>query len=240
MDDSVSEHELQETKDDNGEIIERWFLWHTGEGFNKSGPIDRIYLRNLKDGQYLFGDGIRGKIPPTGVDNIRITYFIGGGTQGNVKAKEIKVLKNFIPFVDSVINPLPAEGGMDSETTDRLLMRGSRLLRNRNRAITVTDYESLIYDSFPSIAKVKCLGGIDLSGKSDPAHIMIAIIPSSLEDKPLPSLALINDVKRYLATRSSKLISNFTIEVVPPVYVATSITGDIYPSNAIFSRGSPK
>ena len=66
----------------------------------------------IDKGTYKFGNGLQGKIPPKGTDNITITYFEGGGSQGNVESKEIKVLKSFVPVIHSVINPLPAKGGI--------------------------------------------------------------------------------------------------------------------------------
>lgn len=228
----ISQEEIQQTKDSNGNIIDSWVLWRKAEDFRRSGPNDRVFVHNTIDKKYVFGDGIRGKIPPTGVDNIQITYFIGGGIQGNVNAKEIRTLKDFVPYVDSVLNPLPADGGIDRETTDSLLVRGSEVLRNRNRAVSALDYESLIHGAFPSLAKIKCSSGIDSDGKLRSGHITIVIIPSSSEERPIPTIALINNVKEYLLRYSAQmLMKDLSIKVIPPVYVTTSITADIYPAD---------
>jgi hypothetical protein len=233
---SISQEEIQQTKDSKGDIIETWVLWHKADELSKSGPNDRIFVRSTKDNRYIFGDGIKGKIPPSGADNIQITYFVGGGVQGNVKAREIKTLKDFVPYVDSVINPLPAEGGIDRETTDSLLIRGPQILRNRNRAVTALDYESLVHGRFPSLARVKCLSGIDSDGRFSPGNITTVIIPSSSEDRPLPTIALINNVKEFLRTCSAQMpMKDLAVKVIPPIYVTTSIAADIYPTDPEFA-----
>lgn len=95
-----------------------------------------------------FGDGIRGKIPPSGVDNIRVIYRIGANSNGNVGANTIVVNKSGVPFVNRVFNPRQAAGytikeGSTEEDLARLKIEGPASIRTLGRAITPEDIEFL-------------------------------------------------------------------------------------------------
>jgi len=49
--------------------------WTKVEDFRVSGPEDRHYTVNFASGRVTFGNGINGKIPPKGMDNITVSYF---------------------------------------------------------------------------------------------------------------------------------------------------------------------
>jgi hypothetical protein len=86
-----------------------WVRWHEVADFYESGPRDRHYVLNHITGQVRFGDGVRGLVPPGGVNNIRMAlYRSGGGQAGNKPAGTIVQMKTTIPYVEKVTNYLPA------------------------------------------------------------------------------------------------------------------------------------
>jgi len=88
-----------------------WVTWQGVPDFYRSGPTDRHYSLNRQTGIITFGDGQRGRVPPVGLNNIRITYATGGGRSGNRAAQTVSELKTTIPYVDRVLNWEAAGGG---------------------------------------------------------------------------------------------------------------------------------
>src|SRR5690606_4326675 len=80
-----------------------------------------------------FGDGVTGKLPLTGVDNIRATYRIGGGAQTNVGQGTINTLQSTLAGVVSVTNIVPATGGLDPETIEEARVMAPLFHRTSHR-----------------------------------------------------------------------------------------------------------
>ena len=89
------------------------------------------------------GERQYGSIPPRGAEIRMRSYRIGGGRKGNVKKGALRILKSSLPYVTSVINYSPASGGSDSESLQQAVLRVPNMLRNRDRAVTKEDFESL-------------------------------------------------------------------------------------------------
>jgi len=56
--------------------------WKRIINIDSSGPDDQIYTLDRETGSVRFGDGVHGKIPPTG-SSVRAEYRYGGGSKGN-------------------------------------------------------------------------------------------------------------------------------------------------------------
>lgn len=93
--------------------------------------------------QVLFGDGINGKVPDTGLD-ISIGYYTSSGLGGNVAANTITEIIDTITapvgISVSVTNGNPASGGADQEGLIKLQRNIPISLRTRYRAVTRQDY----------------------------------------------------------------------------------------------------
>jgi hypothetical protein len=98
----------------------------------------------------LFGDGITGKIVPTGAQVV-VTYRVGGGAKGNVTAR---ALSGTLPATRTdpsgttsvslpVTNTNPASGGQDRESDSSIKFFAPAFLKTNDRAITATDYRAL-------------------------------------------------------------------------------------------------
>jgi hypothetical protein len=98
----------------------------------------------------VLGNGINGLVPPAGTI-ITATYRIGGGKLGNVGANAIT--DQFSPVVGiSVNSSTVAVGGSDAEALSSIKANAPTLRRTQDRAVTLTDYESLI-SAFPGVVK---------------------------------------------------------------------------------------
>ncbi|MEL6820919.1 MAG: hypothetical protein AAFP70_04085 [Calditrichota bacterium] len=65
----------------------------------------------------MTGNGVNGARLPSGNENIRASYRSGSGAKGNLGAKELIILTNRPAGIKSVLNPVPATGGTNREST---------------------------------------------------------------------------------------------------------------------------
>ena len=113
-------------------------------------------------------------------------------------------------------------GGKAAENGQHMRTRVSERLRHKQRALTPTDYESLILEQFPEIYKVKCFANTrsDQPDRLCPGHLLIVPLPylaldGHLHQKPLLSGHLIHEVREYMQTLASPFV---TISVENPLY----------------------
>jgi hypothetical protein len=214
--------------DDKGNLTGFWVRWSSIEGIVNASAADRCYEIDNVAGTVTFGDGIYGKIPPTGADNIKANYRRGGGKGGNLSAFLVKDLKTSLPFLDSAFNPLAAGGGTDTETIERLMKRGPCLLKHRSRAVTLDDFEQLAFQAAGGIARVKCLANLDDRREPREGWVTVIVIPQTEEEKPQLSLQLKRKVEKYLQQRASyPLVDNDYLRVIGPVYAGVSVQAEV-------------
>ncbi len=122
-----------------------------------SGPLARDYTTQSDEHdqtEVLTGDDLYGRIPPVGLNNVRASYRVGGGTAGNVPAGAITEIVTVIPLLASVTNPLPAAGGAEHESIEHGVRFGPASFRSGMRAVTLSDYVSLAHQA-GGVAKVR-------------------------------------------------------------------------------------
>ena len=202
---------------DSGE----WAAWELREDFTGSTALDRHYTLDLAGGSVEFGPAIReaeggwtqyGAIPPKGAVLRFTRYRHGGGRAGNVRAHTLTVLKSAIPGVDTVTNPQPATGGVDTERLEHARARASMEIRSRYRAVTAEDFEYLATEASPRVARAVCIAPAD---GPVAVHVMPRVHPADrlLEHAELqPDDELLREVQEYLEER--RLIGT-TVDLVP-------------------------
>jgi hypothetical protein len=175
-----------------------WVRWHEVENFFDSQPGSRHYLCDPIKGELTFGDGRKGWVPPVARDSIKCEYRLGGGVAGNVGANTLTVLKQSIAFVQNVTNPFAAQGGADPESIEEAKRRGTFAIKNRDRAITAEDYESLALAASRRVARAKCVQASDGS-------ISLLLVPKAErgngDARTVPSRDLIDRVASYIDKR---------------------------------------
>ncbi|MDQ1354974.1 MAG: hypothetical protein QG657_5283 [Acidobacteriota bacterium] len=220
------------TRDENGIITEIRVRWHEVGNFYASGPRGRHYVVEHCPGKILFGDGVRGLIPPLGRDNIRCSiYRIGGGVTGNLDPGKVAQLKVSLAHIDSVTNVLPAGGGVDTETLEEIKTRGPFMLKHRERAVTVEDFEWLVKEAPGNIARSKC---IPVKDWAPDRTVTVIIVPDLEVPKPYPSPDLIRQVEYFLYERTLGTICSppvSRVNVTGPGYIEISTEADIVPQN---------
>ena len=211
---------------------EIWVRWHEVKHFWYSDPNSRHYVIDRAKGTITFGDGKRGMIPQAGRNNIQARfYWHGGGVRGNVEAEQLIKMRKAIPYIESVTNPVPSEGGTDVESLDLVKVRGPRSIRHRNRAVTLTDYEWIVQEASLKIAKVKGLDVATPQKQFKPGWVTIMIVPHSSDAKPLPSVELIEEVSAYVARKApsclTEMIPMKQIHLIPPNYLRVDVAVDV-------------
>jgi hypothetical protein len=206
-----------------------WVRWHSQPHFYRSRAQDRHYLVERARGVFRF-PGVDGFIPPAGAP-IVVSYVTGGGVQGNVPAGAVRELRSGIGFVQSVSNPLAASGGAAAE-----LLRGTRdrcvqQPRNRDRAVSVEDFEWLAMSASAEVARARALPLEGPAGHGQRGFVGIVVVPSSLEAMPQPSPELCRTVIAALAQRAPAGIAD-GIRIITPSYVPVSVRAEIVPLSA--------
>jgi predicted phage baseplate assembly protein len=213
-----------------------WQEWREVGSFAHSGPDDRHIVLDHVSGAVLFGPAIRerdgslryyGSVPPKAAP-IRVPeYRTGGGQRGNVARDQLQVQRDPVPFVSSVTNRRAAAGGVDGESVADASVRGPLLLRTRDRAVTVEDYEYLAREAAPDAARVRCVPVTD-----DPGAVRLLVVPAVTDavdlqfaelkpaDDTLARIAGYLDERRCLGSR---------VSVEPPFYQGVTIVTRLRP-----------
>jgi predicted phage baseplate assembly protein len=210
-------------------VTEVWVRWEQRENLFFSDPEDRHYMIERTRGRVIFGDGVRGRVPPAGADNIRAQrYTSGGGVIGNVPAGALNQLLSGVP-AQGVTNPRAAEGGADSETLDAVQMRAPLVLVDRNQALSLADYEALAREASPAVAVARALPTTHASGRPAPGWVKLIIQPHSHDPQPQPSFGLRRRVLDYLLARIPASMGG-QLTVVGPDYLPVGVEVIVAPA----------
>jgi predicted phage baseplate assembly protein len=138
------------------------------------GPKDRNFITQTDDNAVttvIFGDGVQGAAPPTGVGNVQATYRAGIGSPGIVDAGQITLLTTKPLGVTAVNNPLDASGGADADQIDQARVNVPVATLSLDRLVSVQDYADFSR-TFAGIGKA---ASVRLSnGMSELVYVTIA------------------------------------------------------------------
>jgi hypothetical protein len=229
--------------------------WSRVDNFINSLASDRHFVVSFNDDGWGFvttGDGVTGKIPDPGINNVRATYRTMADTNGNLGANQIVVNNSGLAMVKSVYNPRAAAGyavaeGSTPEDLARVKVAGPASLRVQGRGVTVSDVQNLtenyttIDGSRPFERSLCVEGGL---GSKTVTAVVVGTGGRAVEQDTLDDLedyfngndALGIDGVLLLNTRLTA--ANFTPH---PVDVTVTVTGgtDIIVRNALTSLLTP-
>jgi len=195
------------------------------------------FLQEIEDERYeiIFGDGVFGK--KLEVNNvIEISYIVttGSAANGITNFNYIgRIIDNQDAIVTSGISLIsvrePSFFGQDIESVGSIKKYAPRAYSSQNRAVTLSDYETIISKIYPEAELVTTYGGEDL----DPpefGRVFIAIKPKFSQFVPI-------SIKSNLI----KQIRKFSVAGIVPVIVDLKIlyiefiTNVYYNSNKVSS-----
>ena len=219
--------------------------WHAVPDLYGSGPRDRHYTLDALTGRVRFGDGTRGMAPPSGQNNVRLSYRAGGGAAGNRPAGTLVELRTGIPSVEGVANHEPAGGGADGEPLARVTARGPRVLRHRDRAVAGSDLQDLAAAASSDVARAVAIVPsfnpytlwLEPGARATPQHdavtagrvgivVVPRVDPGSRVERPTPSLALLGVVRDHVAQR---LPATAELWVAGPEWVEATVAVTVVP-----------
>lgn len=152
-----------------------WVLWERTDDLTLCGAGDRVYTLDPFKGIVSFGNGVSGRVPPEGEQNIRVNCTSGGGRRGNVAPGEVNGILLGLPRVSTVENITPMSGGTDRWELDRIESLGNRRLRHQWRAASAQDYEDIVLELFPRVKHVRCFSGVNAEGKAAPGEVTVVV-----------------------------------------------------------------
>lgn len=139
--------------------------WRLRRDLLSSDPFARDYTVDIEEDRRAllrFGFGEMGRYPQAD-DAFRVTYRIGGGERGNVRADTIAHVVGTEAAILGVRNPLPALGGTDPEALEKARERAPDAFRTQKCCVTEQDYAT-IARQYPQITNA--VARLNWSGNS--------------------------------------------------------------------------
>ena len=168
---------------EGGALAHFWVAWERRDELAMAGPEERCFSLEPYEGVITFGDGIHGRVPPQGRENIRVSYSFGGGSRGNRPAGTVTELIGALPRISRVENLTAMSGGTERFSPEKADAIGSRRLRHRNRAAGARDFEEIVIQNFPQARHVKCFPGRDAAGARAPGHVSVVVEGCDLDNQ---------------------------------------------------------
>ena len=210
-----------------------WSEWTQRPNFAASGPDDQHFVLDPASGQVEFGPAVRmedgslrsyGAVPERGA-TVRVPlYRAGGGAGGNVAAGALAVLKASIPYVSTVQNRRPAQGGVDGEDLEQAKVRGPIVLRTRDRAVTAEDFEHIAREVAPEVARVKAIAS---AAGADAGTVRVMVVPAVPTNTPRLTfdqlLPLDETLERITRRLDETRLVGTRVVVEPPAYSGVTI-----------------
>lgn len=134
----------------------------------------RSYIVRIDDDavpSVIFGDGKSGARLPTGQENVRATYRAGIGSDGEVGAGSLTLLKTRPFGIRSVTSPLAASGADDPEKLEDARINAPLTVLTLGRIVSLQDYEDFAR-AYPGIGKAQAVTVWD--GEAELVHITVA------------------------------------------------------------------
>lgn len=148
--------------------------WNEASSLYGLGSNDKSYtvrIDNETKASVMFGDGDSGARLPTGQENVVATYRSGIGSEGEVDAGSLILLKTRPFGIRGVTNPLAASGADDPETLDEAQANAPLTVLTLDRIVSVQDYEDFAR-AFSGIGKARA--DIIWDGQAERVHVTVA------------------------------------------------------------------
>ena len=132
-------------------------------GYNAVTSTSLVYfLQETDDGKYeiYFGDGVMGKKLSDG--NIVILEYIVTNKTASNGASAFTLATNIGGFSNvTIVNNSVSQGGAEAETKESIRFNAPLSYAAQNRAVTTSDYESIVRSIYPNAISVSAWGGED-------------------------------------------------------------------------------
>lgn len=204
-------------------------------GLDETSKVYFLEQNTLGKYQLHFGDGVIGKQLAIG-NIVKIDYIVSSGSGANVSSTTPQTFTALSPIGGStnitVTVNSKSTGGASAESISSIKFNAPKINAAKNRAVTATDYKSLITSNFTGAESIAVWGGEE----NDPPIFGKVIICL----KPYEGFAISDATKQYIADTilSSKKMLSVTPEFVDPSYLYVNITADVKYNSEITTLSS--
>ena len=132
------------------------------------GPESKVFfIQEIEDQRYelIFGDGVFG-VKLDNLNYIEVSYIICNGKSGDGISKFTyagRILDNngsvVTETISAVSTDISSNNGQELESVDSIKKFAPRIYASQNRAVTASDYESIVPTIFPEAESVSVYGG---------------------------------------------------------------------------------
>ena len=188
---------------------------------NISGNDTVYFTKEISDGLYeiQFGNGKFGKSLVNG--NIVVLKYMATN-KGAANGAKLFTLNNIFSGSTTISTSVIANGGSEPELTDEIRFNSPKYFSSANRAVTPSDYKSLLISEFSNINSINVWGGED---NNPPVYgkVFISIVPAT-------SLALSVNEKTQIIPNllKSKKMIGMTPVFVEPFYLNLNLSCTVY------------
>lgn len=186
-----------------------------------SSPV--YFIEENQDLQYTvyFGDGVIGKKPSDG--NIVITTFLTTSGEATNKLPTFVPSGNVAGYRDnvSITTVSSSYGGSEKETIEQVRFRAPYFYTTQNRAVTATDYATLLTKDYPNIDSVSAWSG----DENDPPIYGKVFLALKTKENYYLTASEKEAIKENLI--SNRNVMTVIPELVDPDYTYILIRGDV-------------
>jgi hypothetical protein len=197
--------------------------------FEVRGDSKVFFIQEIEDEYYeiFFGDDIFGNKLENG-NYIDVTYITCSGEEANGAnnfAFSGRIFDNNGRIVTADISRItvnsPSFGGKSIESLDSIKRYAPRLYSAQNRAVTSTDYETIVSQIYPEVESIAAFGGENLSPPQY-GRVFISI-------KPVNGEFLSNNVKNNIKSALRKYaVAGIVPEIVDLNYLYIEFDTSVY------------
>ena len=193
-----------------------------------------FFLEEIADDRYelIFGDGVLGKKLENNA-KIVVNYISTSGAVSNgvktfvftgVLVNESDVTPN--SYNVTINSSVPAAGGEDQETTDRIKFNAPKTFGTQDRAVTAEDYGAIVRNIYPATSDIIIFGGED---QDPPDYGKVFVVLKPTDASYLTSLTknkIVEELKKYVVASVEPVI-------VDPAVLHVELTSEIYYNSTI-------
>ena len=189
-----------------------------------------FFIQPTWDNKYeiYFGDGILGKKPSVG-NVIQIQYITTNGNIGN-GAKSFSFSGTIEGSSNlAIATSYTSKGGEDEESIDKIKFNAQSVYSAQNRAVTASDYRSIVRATISGVKDVITYGGEEAS---PPLYgsVCISVIPLAGDYLTAAEKGAITSVLK------TKAVANTKFEYVDPLYLNVVLNSTAYLDRTLLSK----
>ena len=215
--------------------------WVRVDNFLNSSAISKHYVVLFdNDGRAIieFGDGTNGKIPQSGVDNVRASYRTLPVENGNLGPGAITVNRSGLGYVNAVTNPRTMAGyrvaeGSTEDDLARVKIAGPASIRVQSRGVTAADIVNLTTSFIDSYGVAPFARALAVEEAYGLKTVQVVVAGTGSGAVELDTLA---ELETYFngtgETEAGVLLLNSQLTAVNFTAHAIDITATVYGGNA--------